>query len=460
MNMKWKLLVGASIILSITMPPAQSRWYDQATLNKGSTVFQLNCASCHKANAEGTLNWKTTDNQGKLPPPPLNGTAHAWHHDKETLTYTIREGGVRLGGTMPAFKDKLSGSDIEAAISYFQSKWPEELYQKWENRFLNDTIPSIGSNQNNVQNTLVDKNKITRFLKLRLRSDKVSEPVETPVDGIYLTQFSSKFAYLTENGRYVFMGNLIDLERGQNLTNLARTKTPVPATKVFIPTIKESSEKSEMTDMFKASLGSNNVSEPVKTAIDSIYQVQFGDNFAYLTEDGRYVFMANLVDLERGLNLTSLAKRQVVKIEMAQFSISDKAIFPAIGVEKAVVDIFTDTSCSTCRKLFKEVPELQQAGISVRYLPFPDTGLQGPGYQTLKQVWCAEDKAEALSIGKGLKQGNLPTGECNNAKLVDKGYALGKKVGVVGTPAIFKTNGEQIKGYVPSEKLIPMVLNK
>ncbi|MCK5667286.1 MAG: hypothetical protein KAI17_27555, partial [Thiotrichaceae bacterium] len=69
MNIKWKLLLGASVIFSMTMVPAQSRWYDQATLNKGSTVFQINCASCHKANAEGTLNWKALDSQGNMPPP-------------------------------------------------------------------------------------------------------------------------------------------------------------------------------------------------------------------------------------------------------------------------------------------------------------------------------------------------------------------------------------------------------
>ena len=458
MNMKCKLLIGTLIILSMTMTSAQSRWYDQATLHKGSTIFQNHCATCHKANAEGTLNWKKTDNQGNLPPPPLNGTAHAWHHDKDVLTNTIREGGAKLGGTMPAFKDKLSDSDIDAAIAYFQSKWPDKLYQNWENRNQGENIPPIGSNKNKPKYAAIDRNKITKFLKLRIGSDKVSEPVETPVDGIYLSQFGSKFAYLTQDGRFAFIGNLIDLELGANLTNLTRTKTPPPAQKAFIPTIKESSIKRKMTDLFKASLGSNNVSEPVKTSVKGIYQVQFGSNFAYITEGGRYAFMANLIDLERGLNLTINAQRKSVKDEMTLFAIEDKAIFPAIGIEKAVVDIFTDTSCSTCKKLFKEVPKLQEAGISVRYLPFPDAGLKGAGYQTLKQVWCSENKAEALTIGKGMKQGNLPTGECNNAKLVDKGYALGNKVGVIGTPAIFKANGEQIKGYVPSEKLIPMIL--
>lgn len=457
--MKYYFLISSSLISILTVLPVQSRWYDQALVNKGSNLFQQNCATCHKANAEGTLDWKKRDKLGNLPPPPLNGTAHAWHHDKEVLTKTIREGGARLGGTMPAFKDKLSENDIDAVIAYFQSKWPEELYKNWENRFHSTDIQPYKADNKNAESETLEKSAVTKFLKLRLGNTKIKEPVKTPVDGIYLTQFGFKYAYLTQDGQFLFVGNLIDLEKGQNLTNLSRTNTPVPAAKAFIPTIKESSVKRKMADLFKASLGSNNVSEPAKTPIDGIYQVQFGANFAYLTEDGLYVFMANLIDLKRGLNLTGISKKMLVKAGMKQFPIEDRAVFPATRQEKAVIDVFTDTSCSNCKKLFMEVPKLQEAGISVRYLPYPDDGLTGPGYQTLKQVWCSEDKAEALTIGKGMKQGILPAGDCNDGKLVEKGHALGSRIGVIGTPAIFKANGDQVKGYVHYEKLIPMVLN-
>jgi thiol:disulfide interchange protein DsbC len=83
-----------------------------------------------------------------------------------------------------------------------------------------------------------------------------------------------------------------------------------------------------------------------------------------------------------GLNLAVIAKRGVVEAEMKIFATEDKALFPAEGTEKAVINIFTDTSCSSCKKLFLEVPKLQQAGILVQYLPFPDDGINGPGYGT------------------------------------------------------------------------------
>lgn len=168
--------------------------------------------------------------------------------------------------------------------------------------------------------------------------------------------------------------------------------------------------------------------------------------------------MGNLIDLELGQNFTDIARRKMVRAEMNRFATENKAIFPATGEEKAVIDIFTDPSCSACTKLFLEVPQLQAAGISVQYLPYADEGLGSPGYNTLKQIWCSEDKAKALTIGKGVLEGTLPGGNCADGNLVDTGQDLGNRVGVVGTPAIFKRNGAQIKGYVQYEELIPLIL--
>ena len=115
---------------------AADRWFNQGVVNYGGQLFQQNCAVCHGANAEGTLDWKKTDANGNYPPPPLNGSAHAWHHSIPQLARSIKEGGVKIGGVMPAFADKLSDQDVLALIAYFQSKWPDETYLAWHNRFM------------------------------------------------------------------------------------------------------------------------------------------------------------------------------------------------------------------------------------------------------------------------------------------------------------------------------------
>lgn len=115
---------------------AAERWFNQAVVEQGRQLFAKNCASCHGANAEGTLDWKKTDADGNYPPPPLNGSAHAWHHSIPQLARSIKEGGVKLGGVMPAFADKLSDQEVLAVIAYFQSWWPDDVYHKWHNHFM------------------------------------------------------------------------------------------------------------------------------------------------------------------------------------------------------------------------------------------------------------------------------------------------------------------------------------
>ncbi len=444
------LVAGQSIAVT------SERWYSAQQVAGGEELFKQNCASCHGQNAEGTADWKKTDANGNYPPPPLNGNAHAWHHSKELLKSTIQDGGIKLGGVMPSFGNQLSDEEIDSVIAYFQSKWPDDIYLKWVNRNQPGNIPSIESITEQIDDASGSKHDITKLLKMRIGSDEVADPVKTPADGLYQTRFGKNYAYLSDDGRYLFMGDLIDLELEQNLTNNAKQNIEVPVT--ISPETSGILNKRNITDLLKKRLGSNDVSKAFETPLEGMYVAKFGSNYAYLNRDGRYVIIGSMIDLELGQNLTSISRKRTAIVLLKQFSIEDKAIFPANGPEKAVVNIFTDPSCVSCKKLFVEIPELQKAGISVHYLPFPDDGKKGPGYATLKQVWCAEDKAKALTIGKGLAVGNLPEGNCDDSSLVDKSYALAKSIGVIGTPAIFKQNGEHIKGYVPYQDLIPRIL--
>jgi len=104
------------------------RWYTAEQVTRGKEVYDANCATCHGPDAAGDPNWRKRDTDGFFPPPPLNGTAHAWHHPLVWLNATITNGGQ---ARMPAWGDQLSAADIEATIAWFQSLWPEEIYAVW-----------------------------------------------------------------------------------------------------------------------------------------------------------------------------------------------------------------------------------------------------------------------------------------------------------------------------------------
>lgn len=113
-------------------PVTEGRWFTEKQFKLGKQVFTTYCASCHGTRAQGIVkDWKQRNPDGSFPAPPLDGSAHAWHHPLSVLVQQINEGGIRLGGTMPAFGDTLSDEEVIATIAYFQSFWDKETYDQW-----------------------------------------------------------------------------------------------------------------------------------------------------------------------------------------------------------------------------------------------------------------------------------------------------------------------------------------
>jgi thiol:disulfide interchange protein DsbC len=217
----------------------------------------------------------------------------------------------------------------------------------------------------------------------------------------------------------------------------------------------------DLTRLLKLRLGTDQVEPPTATDVEGVYQTRFGNKFAYLINGGRYVFIGDMVDLETARNLTELSRRELVVEELASFSKEKRIIFPAVDEELAVLSVFTDTSCGYCQQLHKEVKFLQEAGISVHYLPYPRGGNRGPGYSDLRKVWCADDQRKAMSIAKGAETGSLASSEtCDLAQHVDDGYLLGNRIGVTGTPALYSSDGGKFNGYVPYQQLIPQLIKQ
>ena len=214
----------------------------------------------------------------------------------------------------------------------------------------------------------------------------------------------------------------------------------------------------KITELLAKRLGTAKVSEPEITPAEGIYQTRLGNKFAYLAGNGRYVFIGDMIDLQEQVNITEVARRSHAKQSLASFAVEDMAVYPAKDQLVTVLNVFTDTSCPYCKKLHEEIPQLQDAGIEVRYLPFPRGGSRGPGYQDLTKVWCSKDKALGMDIAKGVDVGDLPDGQCKDSILVDNGFTLGNQMGVTGTPALITASGQLIEGYVPHKQLIPMLM--
>jgi mono/diheme cytochrome c family protein len=108
-----------------------SRWYTPDNVSRGTVIFAQYCADCHGKVGQGSFTWRQQGADGKFPPPPVNGTGHAWHHPIRALGSQIKFGAPGGSGTMPGFAQALSDEDVIDVISWFQDKWSDEIYSAW-----------------------------------------------------------------------------------------------------------------------------------------------------------------------------------------------------------------------------------------------------------------------------------------------------------------------------------------
>ena len=100
----------------------------------GRELFASNCAACHGAGGEGQPDWHVRKDDGRLPPPPLNGDGHTWHHADGLLYRIVNEGGKifedpsypSFKSAMPAFGDQLSHEEIVAVLAHIKDLWGDK----------------------------------------------------------------------------------------------------------------------------------------------------------------------------------------------------------------------------------------------------------------------------------------------------------------------------------------------
>jgi len=198
------------------------------------------------------------------------------------------------------------------------------------------------------------------------------------------------------------------------------------------------------------------VSSVKPTPIDGLYEVRADGQIVYLTGDARYALQGSLIDLEARRNLTEDARAEVRRAELAALATGGTLDFPAKGEQKHVIYIFTDVDCGYCRKLHQEVPKLNQAGVTVRYLAYPRAGLDSEAYRTMASVWCAADPQATLTAAKG--GAAVPEKSCDNP--VKAHFEMGNRMGVQGTPSILLEDGTELGGYAPADQIVQALNQK
>lgn len=232
---------------------------------------------------------------------------------------------------------------------------------------------------------------------------------------------------------------------------------PEVASSVMVPMASPTNEALKVK--LAASLGIK-VASVKHSPMPGMVEVITDQGLFYASADGKFLLQGKMYGLGKTIiNLTEASLAQVRIDGMDKFK-NDMIVFAAKD-EKHVVTVFTDITCGYCRKLHDQMADYNDKGITVRYLPYPRSGVKGrdgqylKGFKDLRSIWCHEDPQTALTNAKA--GANVAQRICD--KPIEAEFNFGRQVGVNGTPAIMLANGMMVPGYQDPEKLFMILEN-
>jgi thiol:disulfide interchange protein DsbC len=186
--------------------------------------------------------------------------------------------------------------------------------------------------------------------------------------------------------------------------------------------------------------------------VPGMFQVQVRGEWLYVTADGRFVFAGELFELRPEGAVSLLEERQqALRVPAIAALDPEQLITFAAKQPKAEIYVFTDTTCGYCRLMHRQMAAYNRAGITVHYLAFPRGGATSAGARELTDIWCSANRNLAMDEAKLEKPLSQKPASCSAP--VATHYALGEQFGVRGTPAVFTSEGEQIGGYLPADRM-------
>lgn len=177
-------------------------------------------------------------------------------------------------------------------------------------------------------------------------------------------------------------------------------------------------------------------------------QVIVGGQVVYVSDDGKYLMQGALYDIAAKQDLGEVAMARLRTKLLSTVPVSDRIVF-APANPKYTVTVFTDVECGFCRKFHSEIADYNKQGIAVEYLAFPRMGPASEDFKKMVGVWCAADPKKALTDAKSDRKVDYKN--CTNPVAMQ--YSLGQRMGLTGTPMILTSDGTQLGGYVPPDKL-------
>ena len=187
------------------------------------------------------------------------------------------------------------------------------------------------------------------------------------------------------------------------------------------------------------------VDEVSATPFNGLYEVRIGKDVVYANATASYLLQGSLIDTATRRDLTAERVELLSRVAFKDLPL-DIAIKQVKGDGSRKMFVFEDPNCGYCKMLHKTLKDVDN--VTVYTLLFP---ILGPDSTVKAQnIWCADDKAATWR--DWMVNGKTPaTANCEAP--LEQALALGRELGVQGTPAIFFEDGSRSNGAMPLQAL-------
>ncbi|MDO8958285.1 MAG: DsbC family protein [Rhodocyclaceae bacterium] len=181
-----------------------------------------------------------------------------------------------------------------------------------------------------------------------------------------------------------------------------------------------------------------------KTPYFGLYEVVFDDQLIYTDEKLNYLISGSVIDMRTMQNLTEAREKALFAVNLNTLPL-DLALKRVKGNGSRKVVVFADPNCSFCKRLEKEMVNLDNLTTYI----FPLSLLNGSEEKN-RAIWCSPDRLKAWD--DTMLRGVTPTAEkkCDTAALT-KIAALAKDRRVSVTPTLIFEDGLMKPGIMTTD---------
>jgi thiol:disulfide interchange protein DsbC len=200
--------------------------------------------------------------------------------------------------------------------------------------------------------------------------------------------------------------------------------------------------EAEIKEAIEAKLGGT-VSSVTKTDYLGLYEVYADGHVFYTDEKVSVILAGSLIDGQTMKNITAERMQKLSAINFSELPL-EFAIKQVRGDGKRVFATFEDPNCGYCKRLAKEMLQLDNVTIHTFLMPI----LSPDSLEKSKRIWCSADRVKAWNDWMINNKAPSSKGDCDTTA-VQKTKELGQKLAITGTPTLFFLDGTRVPGAVP-----------